>query len=86
MNHGLPVIGFDYCLGVNQLIKNNKNGMLVDSLGENEKALEKTLRDLMSNSDLRCQLGGCTNDALQDHKLEKVVEQWEKVLKEVIKS
>ncbi|MEP3475810.1 MAG: glycosyltransferase family 4 protein [Hyphomicrobiales bacterium] len=86
MSYGLPTIGFDYCLGVNQLIKNNKNGILVDSSESNEKALEKTLKNLMADSDLRIKLGGFNNDTLQEHKLEKVVDQWELVLREVVQN
>lgn len=84
MSHGLPVIGFDYCLGVNQLIQNDKNGILIDSSVSNEKALEKTLRKLMANSDLRIKLGSCSNDTLEDHKLNKVVDQWELVISQII--
>ena len=38
----------------------------------------------MANSDLRIKLGSCSNDTLEDHKLDKVVDQWELVISQII--
>ncbi|GJL99843.1 MAG: glycosyl transferase family 1 [Methyloligella sp.] len=84
MSHGLPTIGFDYCLGVNQLIKHNQNGILVDSSVCNLSGMTNALKQLMGNSELRIKLGGFSSDVFETHKLATVVDQWETLLKSSI--
>jgi len=85
MSHGLPTVGFDYCLGVNQLIKHDQNGVLVDSTVCNVNALSQTLQELMKNGALRIKLGSFNSDVFETHKLDTVVDQWEEFLQTINK-
>lgn len=63
MSHGLPAIGFADCPGTNELIYNNKTGLLVQPGTDRATALASLLSSVFSDQLLRCRLG---NAARQD--------------------
>lgn len=79
MAAGLPVIGFDYCSGVNELIENNKNGFLVKNIDE----FSEKLALLINDEKLRCQLGKCATNISSEYNMDNIMKQWEELIKQV---
>jgi len=75
--HGLPVVGFADCCGINQLIKHNENGLLVT--GEDRvKSLATALESLMLNPDERCRLGSASADWLvEEYDIKTILDKWD---------
>lgn len=80
--HGLPVVGFGDCHGVNSLIRNNVNGILVDSGRNRVAALAAALRALMESSDAREALARRC-EIPQGFEPEQVVDKWEELIRKV---
>jgi len=83
--HGLPAIGFSSCAGVNELIIDGKNGLLAVSEANGEKRvnhLEKTLRTLMKDPEMRKQMGEEAIRSVSSFHPQKVYDLWETVLKQ----
>jgi glycosyltransferase involved in cell wall biosynthesis len=81
--HGLPAVGFKDCPGVNFLIRNGFNGLLVPPGINRSKGLADALCTLMIDQDLRIK---CAQNALKlscAYTLETVLEQWIKLLEGV---
>ena len=79
---GLPAVGFADCSGTNEVIKHDKNGVLVQ--GEQRVvALADGLRRLMTSSDLRKRLGDAGPDSMADFSKKKICDKWEKLLREL---
>lgn len=84
MCHGIPSIGFAHCPGVNRLIKNEKNGILVKG-GDNEiENLEKAITLLIKNKDLRLKLGHQAFDDASSFNPEKIYNMWEHIFDEAL--
>jgi glycosyltransferase involved in cell wall biosynthesis len=80
--YGLPAVGFSDCSGTNEVIKDDKNGVLVK--GEQRAvALADGMRRLMSSSSLRKRLGNAGPDSMADFSKEKICDKWEKLLQEL---
>ena len=54
--HGVPVIGFADCIGVNQLVINEQNGLLVNPKPTRKSSLEQAMEDLLVNEGKRKRL------------------------------
>lgn len=80
MSTGLPVIGFTDCSGVNQLVQHQENGYLAN----NESEMEEYLIQLMEDSNLRELMGAKGKEFVKDFYPEKIAEQWEELVSEVI--
>ena len=81
--HGLPVVGFDNCQGTNQLIRPGINGFLACGNDHRTLNLAKAIKSLMKDEELRVSLSKQSKDSLEQFSLDKVVIQWEKLLKRV---
>lgn len=82
MAHGLPTIGFAGCPGTNELIINEKNGLLIKVEGNNKvQAFSKGLACLMNDSDLRKNLGLNGLKTIDQFHPDKIVTQWENLVK-----
>jgi glycosyltransferase involved in cell wall biosynthesis len=77
---GLPVIGFDYCCGVNELIKDGENGFLVKDIDEFTNKLDL----LISNKQLRRKMGIEARKISDEYAPESIMEQWENLMNNVI--
>ena len=81
MSAGLPAIGFDYCSGVNEIIKNNKNGFLVKDVDEFADKLDL----LISNEKLREQMGQEAKNICTAYTMDNIMNQWLTLIKNTVK-
>lgn len=76
MAHGLPVLGFKSCPGVNSLIRDGINGFLANDQAD----LVLQLKKLMSNPELRVQIGAQALSISEEFSLEQIMQQWEQTV------
>lgn len=82
MAHGLPVIGFKSCAGTNELIVNNKNGLLIE--GQNRiEAFSEGLSKMMANATLRKRLGSVGPESIKPFNPQNIVNKWCKLISSV---
>jgi glycosyltransferase involved in cell wall biosynthesis len=74
-NYGLPVVGFAGCSGVNEIIVDGENGLLVTKM--DVLSLAESLRRLMNDSYLRQKFGEKGHIMLNRYDAEKIYNQWE---------
>lgn len=80
MSWGLPVIGFSNCSGTNELIENEKTGILVAG-GERSQAMALELERLILDKSLRTRLGLAGKASIREkYSLQSVVDKWEQLL------
>lgn len=89
---GLPVVGFSDCSGLNQLVKNGQNGILVNPVGDcevidqatagrqREDAFVAVLEHVMANDHIRNGLGEAGPSSMEPYAPDRVITQWEKTL------
>lgn len=82
MAHGLPVVGFADCPGVNSLIEDGVDGILASGNGDHE-SLAKSLRILMDDPEKRAKMGQQAIDLSQRFKPERIMDQWERLIQQV---
>ncbi|MBO8217671.1 glycosyltransferase family 4 protein [Prochlorococcus marinus] len=87
MSFGIPCVGFADCPGTNELIINEKTGLLVNSGGDRSSSLASGLTRLILNDKLRTNLGKA-GKAFIDAKFsdEEVTNSWERLLYNVIRN
>ncbi|MGZ9096688.1 MAG: glycosyltransferase family 4 protein [Micavibrio sp.] len=85
MAHGLPVIGFRECAGVNDLIQHQKNGILADGNG-NVDTLTASLREIMQNAEARILMGQAGSNAMKNYAPKKIFDLWETLFRNVVSS
>lgn len=81
MSAGLPVVAYRSCPAVNELVKDGETGLLVD---DGVDALAEGLKKLMQNEHLRRQMGKAAHEAMKEFAPEKIWDQWEALMKDVI--
>jgi glycosyltransferase involved in cell wall biosynthesis len=82
MSHGLPLISFDCPRGPAEIIENGVNGLLVDD--GDVAGYQRALRDLMSDSDRRGELGRASYARARAIEIEAVADRWERLLADVL--
>lgn len=80
MSVGLPGIGYKSCVAVNEIIKDGENGLLAD---EGVDGLAEKMRQLMSSSRLRQQMGKAAHEFMKQYSAENIWGQWEQLIREV---
>jgi glycosyltransferase involved in cell wall biosynthesis len=75
--HGLPVIAFAACPGINELVVDGQNGVLVEP---SEAALARGLERLMSSAALRKMLGEGGPRSIERYSTKEVASRWEGLL------
>lgn len=77
MSVGLPCVSFDCSSGPNEIIEDNKNGILVE-VG-NVKSLQYSIEKLINSKSLRKKLGDrAKKDSIDRYYIDKVINKWEK--------
>ncbi|WP_300603228.1 glycosyltransferase [Niabella sp.] len=79
MAAGLPCIGFRSCSGVNELIQHGENGFLANDPAEMQQLLET----LITQPELRQQMGANAHRSMQGYAPERVIEQWTALIEAV---
>lgn len=81
MSYGLPVVGFADCSGTNELIQHGVTGLLAAAGNDREASLNRELERLLSDPDLRRQLGDAGKLTIgRSYSPEQVCDLWEKLL------
>jgi possible glycosyltransferase len=75
MSAGLPCIGLKQCSGTNHLIRHMENGVLCEN---NSVDFAKAIIKLISNKELRQQLGAQARTDVRQYSPETIWERWEK--------
>ena len=78
--HGLPVVGFADCAGVNQLVRSGENGALAGARGDRAEALAATLEPIMAEDTRRIALARNIDGLPAEYSLNNVINRWEKVI------
>jgi glycosyltransferase involved in cell wall biosynthesis len=79
MAAGLPSVGLKKCFGVRDLIEDGKTGFLVS---ENEGNIAMTLGRIMSNAELRNQMGRLGKYTMKKYDPVNIWNEWESLLKQ----
>lgn len=82
--HGLPVVGFDDCTGLNSLVEDGVNGILVDNRGSRVKNFTNSLKRILSDSEMRSTLSDQAPDSMSQYKPEIVFGKWESIVMQQI--
>ena len=75
-----PVLAFDSCVGITEMVRNEVNGLLVSASGDRVVNLSTGLERLMSNDGLRSRLGAAGPASVSRYALEGVLDAWESLL------
>lgn len=81
MSKGLPCVGCLDCPGVNDLIRNEENGLLVRPTPD---AFATALSHLMNDHTLRVKLGTQARKDISEYTPEKIWSSWTDLIEEVI--
>ena len=79
MSSGLPCIGYSAAAGVNEIIEDGKNGILVN---DGVDSLAKGMSILIQNNEMRYKMGKNAHICAKAYSPEKIWEIWDKVLQE----
>lgn len=82
MAHGLPAVAYRGCAGANELIRHEETGLLADGNGSSA-SLEACLRTLMQEPDMRTRFGAAARNITTLYAPERIVAQWEKLIRDV---
>lgn len=77
MAAGFPAIGLRTCPGVNELIRDEETGFLVD---ETVSAMADAMARLMADRGLRIRMGTAGREAVKIYEADKIWDQWETLL------
>ena len=81
INHGLPVVTYDFSCGPRDVITDGLNGFLVP--GCDEKALASRICQLIEDEELRKRMGAAAFERAKDFSTEKIIERWMSLFKEL---
>lgn len=77
---GLCVVGFEDCSGLNRLVQNDVNGILVSAKGKREEKFANALSKVMEDGRLRMKLGAGGPPSVAAYAPDKVIDMWEHLL------
>lgn len=83
MAKGLPVIACDTWLGVSDIVQDEYNGILV---ADNSNDIAQGLKKLMSDNELRTNLGKNASNSMKQYAPNIIWSRWEKILYETIRN
>lgn len=84
MTCGLPCIAFRCKTGPDEIITHNEDGILVSEVGDTD-GLSSAICKLIEDKSLRKEFGEKAKDNIRRFDLDKIMEQWDVVLHELIK-
>ncbi|PWB24411.1 glycosyltransferase family 4 protein [Flavobacterium sp. HTF] len=84
MAFGLPSVAYDCPVGPRTIIRNNKNGFLIED-GNKDSFIEK-LNLLIEDSNLRIKMGAEAIKSVEKYNLESIMQQWKTLFESIVKS
>ena len=81
MSMGLPAIAYKNCAAVNELIKDGVTGCLCDDGAE---ALSKKMAYLMSNRNMRVDMGNSARQSMKNYASERIWRDWESLFETIV--
>lgn len=85
LSHGLPAVGYAGCAGTRDLIEDGVNGLLAEGNG-NPDTLAQALATMMSNPDLRGQMGKAGIESMKEFVPKSIFDRWEIFLTGAVKT
>jgi glycosyltransferase involved in cell wall biosynthesis len=83
MAHGLPVVGFADCVGLNEQVLSGRSGLLVDR-DDQVKSLSAGLAALMMNDQARSEMGSYARERFSElYSQKKIFDEWESMITDV---
>lgn len=86
MAHGMPVVAFADCPGVNALIEHDRTGVLVPSEGDPVSALALALAQMMGDPSRRATFGQRAQDITTRFDAREISEAWAKLITQAIQA
>jgi len=83
MSCGCACVAFDCPHGPSEIIKNGKNGILIED--QNKKKMKEAIELLIKDESLRKKLANEAKKVKEKYSIEKIVKKWEKVINECAK-
>lgn len=80
---GRPVVAFDDCAGLAEMVRHGENGLLAVSSGDRVANLAMSMKSLMESSELRSELSGQSIESVSHLSEEFIVAMWERLLFEI---
>jgi glycosyltransferase involved in cell wall biosynthesis len=80
---GLPVIGFADCEGTNEIVLDDRNGLLVEPGADRVGALAAAMQQLIENESERVRLGRAAPASIHQFRPEPVIDAWERMIQDV---
>ena len=80
---GLPAVGYQNCVAVNELIRDGENGFLA---ADGADALADRMALLMRDRDLRVRMGAAARESMRAYAPEIIWGQWEALMESVVSS
>ena len=84
LSAGLPVIGFEDCSGLNRLVRDGENGILVPAAGDRTQNFADALAGLMRDADRRNALGAAGPASMAEYAPDRIIDLWETMLIETL--
>ena len=80
LSAGLPVVGFEDCSGLNRLVRDGENGILVPAAGDRTQNFANALAGLMRDGNRSRALGTAGPASMAEYDPERVIDRWETML------
>jgi len=84
--HGLPVVGFADCSGLNTLVEHEETGILVEPGSDRVKGMADALRRILTDEQERLRLGSKAPASMLPYAPRKIYDRWERVLSDAAES
>lgn len=81
--HGLPVVGFADCSGLNSLVRHEETGILVEPSQRRPDNLREALKKLLQAPEAISTFGAAAPGSVSKYAPETVYDRWEAVIREV---
>ncbi|ASP88619.1 glycosyltransferase family 4 protein [Sinorhizobium meliloti] len=82
--HGLPVVGFSDCSGVNSLVHPDQNGILVVPGANRVDSFQSALSELLPDQDRLSRFSAASPETVAQYRPDNVYDKWEGLIQEMV--
>ncbi|UWU16941.1 glycosyltransferase family 4 protein (plasmid) [Rhizobium sullae] len=82
--HGLPVIGFSDCSGVNSLVHHNTNGILIEAGTNRVNSMQSALAELLPDRERLSRFSAASPGSVAQYRPDLIYDKWERVVSELV--